>query len=70
MFTESDSFTKALKDIIHPNGDVIIGYRDESLDKDPDRNLPTLMKKVFSRVGRYTFPKALNCYMLMCWAPR
>lgn len=69
-FEEREPFAAALKQIIHPNGCVIIGYADELYDKDPNINVPQLMKTVFDRVGRFEFPDSINQYMLVCASPK
>ena len=65
-FEERESFAAALKQIIHPNGYVIIGYADEVYDKDPNINVLKLMETVFDRVDRFEFPDSINQYMLVC----
>jgi SAM-dependent methyltransferase len=66
LFKERESFIMALKEIIQPDGYVIIGYNDEIYDKDPYINVPKLMKTAFHTVKRREFPESLNRYMLVC----
>ncbi len=65
-FRERETFVSCLKDIIHRNGLVVIGYVDEVYDKDPYINIPELMVKAFHNVSRTVFDRSLNRYVLVC----
>jgi 2-polyprenyl-3-methyl-5-hydroxy-6-metoxy-1,4-benzoquinol methylase len=67
---EREAFVSCLKDIIHPNGLVVIGYADELYDKDPDINVPALMETAFYDVRRTVFKGSLNRYVLVCSKPK
>jgi 2-polyprenyl-3-methyl-5-hydroxy-6-metoxy-1,4-benzoquinol methylase len=66
---ERETFMDALVNIIKKSGTVVIGYAFEDgplYDKDPDLNLPKLMKKYFKYVQRVEYPGDLNHYLLIC----
>ncbi len=67
---EYEAFVTSLKEIIHVNGLVIIGYTDEEYDNDPDLNVPALMKTAFHSVKRIVLPRFVNRYVLICSKPK
>ena len=69
-FKEREAFVSCLKDIIHPEGLVIIGYGEREYDEDHVINVPELMKTAFGSVEKTVFNGSINRYILECSGPK
>lgn len=63
---EQDSFAAALKEVIHVQGTVVIGYADVVYDQYAQLSVFKLMSSVFTKVDRFEFPHRTNQYILKC----